>query len=204
MSAFATLFAGPEPFEGPRTLMSAEAAPAVAERLAAQLADPRRRALRQRRIRLSIGAIVVSLLAGAASAAWLLTGVLAPPADAFALLCVVLAIGVFLVSEMTLLGSLVSHMAMQRYALGQKDIDVFEATQELEIVCQRVEALTQLAERHGARPSADVKLLADSMTFIRLTCAGEPVEALEASRAALAMRWKAKGADEALLAKLTI
>lgn len=181
--------------------------PEYAERLAARLAEPSYRRLMLRRIRLSIGAVIVSVVTAAIALAVLVWADLTPAAGGFTVLCFALSVGVFGIAEVTLLGGLVSHLAMQRLALGQKDVEIFEATKEFEELRARVDALAELAAltvRTREGKPAEAALLKESLTFVRWTYAGEPREALRAKSATITEAWKARGADEYVLAQLTI
>lgn len=175
------------------------------DHLEAFLARPEHRDNLNRQVRISIVGTVIGLAGLVLSTVLLLTARLAPPADAFWLLCLVLSAGIFGVAQFTLVGSLLSHVALQRFAVGRKDLEVFEAVQDYECLRDSILALAELAEGQvRARKRVDSVLMVDTVAFISAAAEVMGEDLTGSRREQVVMGWKAKGADDDLLARLTM
>lgn len=175
-----------------------------AEHLTSVLSDKTYWSSHKRQVRASLLAVTFSMAWAGVSLTLLLTADLRPPADAFWLLCLVLAAGLFCVAQFTLLGSLASHSAMQRFAFGQKDLEVFEAVRDYETLRESINALNELVKLTGGSKTAEVALVASSVAFISLASAQEADDDTDKRRNQILMGWRKRGADDALLAKLAM
>lgn len=175
-----------------------------AEHLTSILAERTYWSGHKRQIRASLFAVVFSMIWAGVSLTLLLTANLRPPAEAFWLLCLVLAGGLFCVAQFTLLGSLASHSAMQRFAFGQKDLEVFEAVRDYETLREGIGALNELVKLMSVRGAGEVALMVSSVAFISSASALDADDDIEKRRDHVLTGWRARGADDALLAKLAM
>lgn len=178
--------------------------PQFVARLQAQLSDPDYHRQTQRQLRLTIVAIVISLVGAVASVTVLLGGGLEPRIGAFWLLCGLLSLGLFVVAEVALIGGYVSQLAVQRLANGQKDCEVFDAVRDYELLHVRVAALQQLSLQTRVAAVAEAKLLVDSVDYLADLSSLDPSSELEKKVSKISKAWKAFGADDGLIARFAM
>jgi hypothetical protein len=155
--------------------------------------EPYRRQLKWQ-MRLGVSALLIGT-AGALLSVWLLLRLpLSNQAAQFWFLCLILSAGLFCVAVLTLASSFTTHLAMQRLALGNKDIEVFEATREKEEVLLQIQALVALIEEARTNHrEPDYELLEQSLQFICRADSLPEMSEYPTTWKSIAERWKAKG-----------
>ena len=158
-----------------------------------------------RRVRASMVGAGFGLIGLIVSASVLLTATLVPPADAFWLLCLILSAAVFGVAQATLVGALLSHLALQRFAVGRQDLEMFEAMHEFESLHASIKALNQLAQAQTrGREAVNASLIVETVAYISAAADMMGETPANPRRDQVVRGWKAAGADEGVLARLTM
>jgi hypothetical protein len=174
---------------------------ALAERALQALQNEGYKSGLSRHTRLGVGALLVAFC-GVLVSVWMLLRPVSSPQEAqFWLLCLILSGGVFGVAALTLAGSLLSHWAMQRLAVGQKDLEVYEVTRELELVFLGIETLASVAAYARAKHQLlDANLVEYSLQCIRSVDRAAPDRGYFTKE--LLDQWKAAGASSEKLSRI--